>query len=547
MRANRRIGTRSSRARQSSQYDRDGNLTQFTAPRCKVTVYQYDGLNRRTFAGFGKSGSTYQSSISYTWDGGDRMTQAMDSIAGAISRTYDGLDDLLSETTPPGSISYQYDLGKRRTAMTVAGQPAVSYAWDNANHLTGITQSGTLNTTSVGFAYDNANRRTSLTLPNGIVLSYAYDNDSRVTAMSWMNGAIQVGDLEYLYDADGHVVEKTGSLASTGIPSAVSGNAFNLANEMTAFNGTPLTYDLDGNLLNDATNTYTWDARNHLSTLTGSGTLATSASFIYDAVGRRLEKTINQQTTVFLYDRLNPVQELVPSGLGQFVSAATTLPGLGIDEFFQRNDVNGVQSFVTDALGSTLALANAAGSISTSYTYEPFGNVSISPLAPDTNPYQFTGRENDATGLYYYRARYYNARLGRFASEDPLFRKSLSLLSRSLRYRAPVPQRNNLFAYALDDPVGLRDPLGLQSCKGIWVPVEFKELGAPVGDPVTGSAIVCLCYWGCLACDGSLDLYNIPENRPWTTGLFIETTGGTQCLCPPPGPQTGCRNGTCGQ
>lgn len=126
---------------ESSQYDGNGNLIQFTDRRGKVTVYQYDGLNRRTFAGFGKSGSTYESSISYTWDGGDRMTQAVDSIAGTVSRSYDGLDDLLSETTPPGAISYQYDLAKRRTSMTVAGQPALTYAWDDANRLNGISQS----------------------------------------------------------------------------------------------------------------------------------------------------------------------------------------------------------------------------------------------------------------------------------------------------------------------------------------------------------------------------------------------------------------------
>ena len=39
---------------------------------------------------------------------------------------------------------------------------------------------------------------------------------------------------------------------------------------------------------------------------------------------------------------------------------------------------------------------------------------------PVTNPFQYTGRENDATGLYYYRARYYSPTLRRFISEDPL-------------------------------------------------------------------------------------------------------------------------------
>ena len=78
---------------EASQYDLNGNLTQFTDRRGEVTVYQYDGLNRRSFADFGR-GRPDESTISYTWDGGDRMTGAVDSLAGTISRSYDGLDNL---------------------------------------------------------------------------------------------------------------------------------------------------------------------------------------------------------------------------------------------------------------------------------------------------------------------------------------------------------------------------------------------------------------------------------------------------------------------
>ncbi|MGE5894357.1 MAG: RHS repeat-associated core domain-containing protein [bacterium] len=56
----------------------------------------------------------------------------------------------------------------------------------------------------------------------------------------------------------------------------------------------------------------------------------------------------------------------------------------------------------------------------TQYTYDPFGNVTISGEASD-NPFQYTGRENDGTGLYYYRARYYSPDMQRFISEDPIY------------------------------------------------------------------------------------------------------------------------------
>ncbi len=240
--------------------------------------------------------------------------------------------------------------------MTVAGQTGVTYTWDNANRLTGITQG----TSAVGFSYDAANRRTQLTLPNGIVVAYTYDSGSRVTGRTWTLGGNQIGDLEYAYDADGRVIEKSGSMATTNLPQAVAGNAFNTANEMVTFDGTALSYDANGNLLN-GTNTYTWDARNHLSAIAGP----VVASFVYDPFGRRASKSVNGTVTEFLYDGLNPIEEL--DGSNPPNVTASVLTGIGIDEFFQRTDSNGAVSYLTDMLGSTLALADSGGNVNTTY------------------------------------------------------------------------------------------------------------------------------------------------------------------------------------
>ena len=66
-----------------------------------------------------------------------------------------------------------------------------------------------------------------------------------------------------------------------------------------------MTYDSDDNTLNDGTNAYTWDARNHLVSANNNG-----ATFVYDGLGRRFGKTMLSANTNFLYDGLNPVQEL---------------------------------------------------------------------------------------------------------------------------------------------------------------------------------------------------------------------------------------------
>jgi hypothetical protein len=109
-------------------------------------------------------------------------------------------------------------------------------------------------------------------------------------------------------------------------------------------------------------------------------------------------------TTQYLYDGANPVQEI--SGT---TASANSLTG-GVDEYYLRTDSAGVRSFLTDALGSTIALTDSTGVVQTSYPFEPFGNTAVSGTAR-TNSFAYTGRELDSTSLYFYRARYYNTTL----------------------------------------------------------------------------------------------------------------------------------------
>src|SRR5207245_9548259 len=88
-------------------------------------------------------------------------------------------------------------------------------------------------------------------------------------------------------------------------------------------------------------------------------------------------------------------------------------------EYVVRHDTSGASAFLTDALGSTVALTDTAGAVQTQNTYEPFG-ATVTTGAASSSPFQYTGRENDGTGLYYYRARYYHPGLARFISADPL-------------------------------------------------------------------------------------------------------------------------------
>ncbi len=222
--------------------------------------------------------------------------------------------------------------------------------------------------------------------------------------------------------------------ARTNLPEAVSSLTYNDANELTGREGTSLSYDEDGNLTNDGTSAYTYNDRNQLTELTqGSNTW----SFAYDPFGRRTTKTKNTVATDYLYDEGNVATETSEG------KTASLLNGLGLDERYART----TSSYLTDQLGSTIALADSSGEPTTEYTYDPFG-ATTSTGATSTNPYQYTGRENDSTGLQYNRARYYSPTTGRFTSQDPLGLEGSG---------------TNLYAYTGDNPLNGDDPSGMSS------------------------------------------------------------------------------------
>jgi len=142
--------------------------------------------------------------------------------------------------------------------------------------------------------------------------------------------------------------------------------------------------------------------------------------------------------TSYSYDGANAVQEVIGG-----TNTANSLSG-GIDEVFQRTDSAGARSFLTDALGSTTALTDSTGTLQTQYTFEPFGNTTLSGAAT-TNSFAYTGRELDGTGLYFNRARYYNPTLQRFISEDPIGFSGGDV---------------DLYAYASNSPTNFIDPSG---------------------------------------------------------------------------------------
>jgi len=367
------------------------------------------------------------------------------------------VDKVVQEITPLGSISYTYDALGRRTSMQVAGQPAVNYQYDPAGRLTGIsTQNPEHGTQNFSFAYDALGRRISLTYPNGATTIYTYDKASRLLTLKHLNSLnIELEVLNYLYDRNGNRVAMDRLNVTPKLPIPVTNATYNEANQLLTFQPEgdavwDLSYDENGNLtsINNScgTTTYTWDARNRLVGINGftADCSPLTAHFKYDALGRRIEKTINGRTVQYLYDGLDIVQE-IEDGMVRVNYIRT----LNIDEPLTRISSDGtIRYYHTDALGSVIALTDETGTVRTQYNYSPFGETDIIGESSE-NPFQYTGRENDNTGLYYYRARYYSPGLKRFISEDPI-----GLLGGI-----------NFYQYVGNSPINWADLLGLFSIK----------------------------------------------------------------------------------
>jgi RHS repeat-associated protein len=464
----------------SFDYDSDGNMIASTDQRSKTTRYEYDVLNRLssrtdplgrqetfTYANNGKLekvtdrkgqislrrydvvgnlywigiGATvaapdaYESTIELHYDLANRLTSVVDSANGTISYEYDGLDRLKKETTQSGVVQYDYDAASRPTLTTPpAGQAPIEYAFDSANRLQEIRSAGDV----VHFTFDNANQPMRVQLRTGLVTDYEYDEARQLKGINYSSAAGPIGNLSYDYDSLGRVIHLGGSLVGLNLPAAMSGAVYNDHNQLITWNGASYSYDENGNLSADGTRSFTWNARDELVQISGG---STSAQFSYDAWGRRTRKSVNSAATKYVYDGPNIVQERSDDGSLR----ASFLPGFGMDEMYGRTRDSAKTEYLTDSLGSTIAIADASGTLLTNYTYEPHGKA-VQGGAADDNSRAFTGREDDRTGLLYYRARYYDPSTARFIAEDPLGLGGGDF---------------NLYRYVLGDPINHVDPSGL--------------------------------------------------------------------------------------
>ena len=425
----------------TSTYDAAGRLSQQTDANGQVTTYTYDAdgqLAQAAVAGGDTTSVTYDAlerisgvanatqTLGFLYDDAGRPTSVSSSAVGAA---------------PAVTLHYTYDAAGHRTALT-GPDGSTGYAYDALSRLTSVSPSTEPGGASFAFKYDPTGRLAGLTRPNGINDALTYNGDDLLSRASTA-GSSTVASSTYAYGPTGLRTSSTDSAGATttynydpigeltgatpsGGPVQTYGydaaenrtdGTYNAAEELTSDGTATYAYDADGQLTKrttiatGSTTTYDWNAQ-HLLTAVHLAD-GTTETFAYDPLGNRVSVTNGSGTTSYVYDGgdIHLEYDGAPGGN----PAAVYTDGAGTDQMLEMARGGHRYSYLVDGQGSTIALADETGNITQRYSYDAFGQVTATGTL--ANPFTYTGRELDqATGLYYYRARWYDSALGRFLS-----------------------------------------------------------------------------------------------------------------------------------
>ena len=246
---------------------------------------------------------------------------------------------------------------------------------------------------------------------NGTPWTFAYDAQNRL---------VSAYGRAYAYDGAGRLTNYEGASLTPG-----SGRT-----HFSAPTGT-FRFDANGNLTYRNGQTLTWDAENHLAALTASGV---DERYQYDAGGARVKKTSAGVTTFYPF----PDYEVT----GSTVTKRYFFAGQPL-----AVSVGGALSYLhADQVDSPSVATDVRGVQTGTQQYFAYGRKRGGGAFP--TDYQFTDHERDASGLYYFGARYFDPDLGQFVSPDTRVADPGNVLD----YQRYLYARGNPFKYT--DPTG---------------------------------------------------------------------------------------------
>jgi len=476
-------------------YDPGGNLTSRTDGNGNRVFYVYDPLGRLVRKAFPDG-----SSATFAYDPLGNMVQAENAAIG-YGMEYDALGRLVRVMDSRGKVlRYEYDALGHRTKMVTPEGKEIRYAYDPMGRLVSLSSSAG----GFHYHYDPLGRRIRLFMPNGIWVQYSYDANGRLVRMRQKNAHFfgdrwessysydKVGnrlsksegfwEYQYSYDPMDQLIQVLRKAYGDGLylvwerygydplgnrldgPHGGEEYSYGSGNRLIRGRDFRYFHDRNGNMIQKVGGrgggrlrvmTYGYDFENQLTEVRMEEGMGVQAvRFAYDPFGRRIFKGVYWQwsggeirvrETQYAYDWEDILMELDHNG----GTVAWYVHGPGMDEPLALEKGGRFYYYQVDELGSVRALSDGAGRWVQRCEYDSFGDGDCYSTwfgAPIRQPYRFTGREwDEETGLYYYRARYYDPKIGRFITRDPI------------RFRSGDV---NPYRYVGNNPVNWIDPWG---------------------------------------------------------------------------------------
>ncbi|WP_222833218.1 RHS repeat-associated core domain-containing protein [Pseudomonas sp. SC3(2021)] len=439
-----------------TEYQRDasGRLLVKTLPDGEEIHYSYDALGRLVNVDDGHW------PLAYEYDVQDRLITEHQGW-GTTRYEYDSVGQLSQCRLPDGStLDYRHLSGGRLSSIDLNGSRLTTHQFNAGREQQ--RQQGVLLSQ---YQYDEQGRLQAHTVGqqdrNLFHRRYAYDANGNLAGID----DSRKGNRSYHYDPLDRLVSVRGAtpetfahdpagnlLGQNDLPTANLANV--KGNRLLMQGDRHYDYDAYGNLARERRGTgqqlvteYRYDCQHRLIGVTLPG--GSTASYKYDAFGRRIEKTVDGQTTEFLWQGERLIAESAENRYRTYIYEPGSFRPLAMLD--GEGPLKATPFYYQlDHLGTPQELTDYSGEIMWSAKYRAYGNLAALDVAEIDNPLRFQGQYFDAeTGLHYNRHRYYNPSTGRFLTPDPI------KLAGGLNNYQYVP-----------NPTGWVDPLGLDNCPG---------------------------------------------------------------------------------
>ena len=431
-------------------YDKAGRITGYTSPEGTAS-FSYDA-NGNILTAADQNGT-----VTRTFDELNRIKTYTDTQGKTITYEYDSMSRIKKLTYPDNtSVNYSYYLNGNLYRVIDWANRVTEYTYDENNNITAVTKpDGSVTETRyddaqrvvytaenvndtiiVGYEYeyDTEGRILSETdLATNLKSEYTYDNLSRVTKRKITNLTCNtVTEESYTYDANGNILTSTVSTEEDTF-------VYDDSNRLVEYNGQAVTYDLDGNMISANGMSLNYDSVNRL-------TSAGNNSYTYDVENTRVKNLCNDVETIYTYNTNAELSQLLVKTTGGTVTKYVY--GIGL---IGEETSGSFKTYHFDYRGSTVAITDINGTVTDTFAYDSYGNLTRRTGATETI-FLYNGSYGvitDGNGLLYMRARYYSPELRRFVNAD--------ILMGDINNSATL----NRYAYVNGNPISNIDPFGM--------------------------------------------------------------------------------------